>query len=532
MRENRWLTWVIAASLAMAACSSATPSTSTKIVSGKSIIVRTSGAWKTFDPQRQTDGVSGSIYANGYDTLLALTPAGKLVPYLATSYTVESTASGGTSYIFKLHTDATCVDGTAVTPQVVKASIDAGLKTAIVYKSAFNGGGPFTTSADQSADTFTFTTTAPYGALLYAFANGQTGIVCPAGLANPSIMDTQFAGSGPYTVASASHTNGVVLKLRPDWKWGPEGITAATPGLPGTVTMMEVDSETTAANLLLTGGLDLSSISGPDVQRLAANNALTESNKALYGTMSLVFNQASGHPTDDDSVRAAIMTAVSAAGWNQAANAGLGVTSTSIVTPNTPCFDTTTANLVPKTDVSAARKILTDAGWTYSNNVLTKNGQQLGLSILSSTTENQGGPYLQTQLTSVGFAVTLNNTDRVSYVTKVLAGNFDVSYDVAQIAVPYIGLQVKYFTGTAIPNLTFKANQQLIKEANAAAAVASPTECQLWNIYQEDLLKQHWIMPLAAPDLITFASHVQLPSGGLNPPNLFYPQLMWLQTVA
>ena len=65
----------------------------------------------------------------------------------------------------------------------------------------------------------------------------------------------------------AVHGDHVTMKLRPDFKWGPNGITAKTLGIPDTIIYKIVTNETTAANLLITGGLDLATLNGPEIDR-------------------------------------------------------------------------------------------------------------------------------------------------------------------------------------------------------------------------------------------------------------------------
>ena len=102
------------------------------------------------------------------------------------------------------------------------------------------------------------------------FTPTHTGLGERAHLASPAVdLETHIAGSGPYTLVSAEHGNGVTWKRNDNWKWGPPG--TSVKNLPETLIYKTITDDTTAANLLLTGGLTVAVVFGPDVQRLNAS---------------------------------------------------------------------------------------------------------------------------------------------------------------------------------------------------------------------------------------------------------------------
>jgi peptide/nickel transport system substrate-binding protein len=177
-----------------------------------------------------------------------------LIPYLASSWTATST-----KITFTLRKDASCTDGSPVTATVVEKNYEritsGGRNTVAPF-----GAGPISFEADGAASTFAVTLGTPFSDAIYAFAN--QAIVCPASLPDANTLMTTGVGSGPYTIESAVHGDQVVYKRRDDWKWGPNGIT--TKDLPEKIIYKIVDNDTTAANLLLTGGLDIARSSGSD----------------------------------------------------------------------------------------------------------------------------------------------------------------------------------------------------------------------------------------------------------------------------
>ncbi|MDF2667349.1 MAG: ABC-type dipeptide transport system, periplasmic component, partial [Microbacterium sp.] len=72
----------------------------------------------TFDPTLATSLPDFLLARTSYDTLVRR-DAGGLVPGLATKWTATPTQA-----VFTVRTDATCSDGTKITPTIVKNSLD------------------------------------------------------------------------------------------------------------------------------------------------------------------------------------------------------------------------------------------------------------------------------------------------------------------------------------------------------------------------------------------------------------------------
>src|SRR5262249_23516491 len=151
-----------------------------------------------------------------------------------------------TSITFTLRKDATCADGTSVTPSVVAKSLMRVAKQS-PQAARLWGKGPYTLTPDDSAGTINLTVRTPYGALLYGFYNYASAVVCPAGLVDPKLLETTPAGSGPFSIVSAVHGDSVTFKARPEWKWGPLNTSASGPGFPSTLVYKIVANDTTAA---------------------------------------------------------------------------------------------------------------------------------------------------------------------------------------------------------------------------------------------------------------------------------------------
>lgn len=515
MRKSR--VWRSAAALAvaasmllLAACgnSSSSGSGSTSFRSGGTLTYRISGDWTTWDLDAFPSIDAQNISLFFYDRLLAVGSHNNLVGYLAKSWTATPT-----QVQFTLRKDAKCADGTQVTATVVANSLHRFVDppTRSSQAARLVTAGPYTITADDAAGTVSFGIATPNNELQWAFINPQLGIICPAGIANAPGLKDKPAGSGPYALDSASHGDTLTASLRSDWAWGPEGVTAKTAGLPAKVVFKVVTNDTTAANLLMTGGVDLSKVLGPDVSRLQADRSITEKDAHATYAYPAVVNQGAGHPGADVAVRQAIFTAIDPKAWNTAANGGRGVVSTSFLTPDANCYDPGTKALAVTPSVDKAKSVLTGAGYTISGGSVQKDGKPVTIVVLGRPDYNAGPDYLASTLQQVGFKVDLRTVESLTYASAYQKGDWDVTVNFLPTSTPEPGVNIAFFTGKAPPagtNFARALDDKVAGEVTSALQAPLATRCQLWAQIQEDLLKNHDILPTAGPINSWFAKKV------------------------
>jgi peptide/nickel transport system substrate-binding protein len=516
-RTNRRLSGVaaLAATLAvLAACSQPTANNDTGRTvqaaiaeKGGTVTIRLNQDWRDFSVQTTGEGNTQTLLQNAYATLLAQDASGKLIPYLAESF--EATAS---KVVFKLKKDITCADGTPVTPEVVRAS----LQNMITVKSAYNtvnwGKGPYTITADEAAGSVTFETATPYGPLPYGFSNtfpaSMTGIVCPAGLQPGADLPNKMYGAGPYQLVEAVHGDHVTFKLRPEFKGGPDGLTAQTPGLPEQVVYKIVPTDATAVQLLRTGGLDVAAINGTQVAQLLGDQSLSYTRSNGFLIWPLVFNQKPGKPTADKVLRQALITAVDPKEFAQAVWQGRAVTGAGIGTTDVECYDSAVEQMAPKPSIEDAKKVLTDGGYTYSGNQLTKDGQQVSLHLMTDNTLNPGPEYVAEQWKALGINVNLDNLPYQQYVTKLLASDHDASFVESSSPGPIFGPMSQRLTGPIPPQGTnYAATYDDTLNAIQARAITKSGQdsCADWSQFQKRLWENWTMLPLGAPYQYLFA---------------------------
>src|ERR1700722_6115673 len=257
MPRFRWrvavLLTVCAASATAAAFASAASNGPVYVKGGTATVSidGTTDFMNNFNPSLTVQGVNVTIVADGYATLVTLNQKQQLEGYLAAKW--KATPSQVT---FTLKNGPKGDAGTKMRAQMVKNSIDYMISSKSSGLASSFGPGPYTTSAPNK-DTFVFKTATPDGNLLYGFTDIRTGIICPAGLADPTKMTSQMYGLGPYTIASATHGSNLTEKLKSYFNWGPGGQNATSPGTPGTIVYRQILDQTTAATALQQGQLNL-----------------------------------------------------------------------------------------------------------------------------------------------------------------------------------------------------------------------------------------------------------------------------------
>lgn len=467
------------------------------------VTIRTIGDFGSFDPYLAAHPTSGiQLFMAVTDRLVAQGPSGELRPYLASSW-----KTGPKSVTFTLRTDVTCADGTPLKT----ADVGEFLKTYFEKGQALNTFIPrdeYTVEWDDSANTITVTSSRPQPDLIYGFASRLLGIECPAALEPGAKLDTEIYGSGPYKVESLTPNEGAVLTLRPEWKWGPNGTTAAD--LPSKLVFTVVPSESTAANLLLAGDVNVAQITGSDVQRLASNDTVNYKPVTTYLSQVMLMNESAGHATADVNVRRALMAAITSNGWIKSQLGGYGKPTTSYLSPEQECFDPDTAQLLPQGGPDEAKSTLLDAGYSDSGGTLVKDGKPLTLRLIGTQNLKPGLEYLGAQFTAMGAKVEIAPMDTPQVNADAVAGNWDVAAFPIYSFFPVPGENIAFFTGPSPDeggsNLYRYNDPVLDKNIADASSTTGEARCKAWGVVQKRFLSEGHIFPLGLSTFNNFTT--------------------------
>lgn len=474
------------------------------------------------DPQQTSLTIDNLLWPFAYDPLVNEAPSGAIVSGLATSW-----RQSGNSATFTLNKHATCADGSRVTPSLVAANI--AYVTNPKYHSPLAGTNlppGVTAHADNATGSVTLSWPKPYPFFLQQFAG--VPIICPKGLANRSVLAHGTDGSGPYVLSQAVPNAQYTYTLRKNYTWGAGGVSAAAKGQPAKLVVKLVANETTAANLLISGSVNIASVTGPDRSRLAAARLFHQQVLADVGEME--FNETAGKPGSDENVRRALTMALNLAQLRSVITGGNGVTPTGLetITPR-PCHGNTVAGNVPSYSLAAAQRLLTTDGWKPGpGGVRQKNGKPLTVTFFYGTSggtpEADAAQLAISEWTKLGVKVHLQALSDTQLSSVIFGtGNWDIGWVALTTALP--SQAAPFFSGPVPPQGTNYEHivNPTYNQLTAQATVKPGTSgCPLWNQAEQALIKRVDVVPFAAQPQPFWGKNAtfQLSAGGVVPTSI------------
>jgi len=253
----------------------------------------------TLDPHDATDSPSATVLSHIYETLFELTPEGNIVPRLATS---AEMAADGLSWTIAIRDDVVFHDGTPLTAEIVKGSMDRFLDPDLAFRFRFL---LTRVSSIDVIDEYTvrFNLSTTFAPFLAHLTHSTTAVMLPAAAEQfGEDFGENPVGTGPFTLDSWDRGSRIDL-LRFDDYWGEK------PGIERLV-FLAVPEDTTRMALVETGEADVAVRVPPsDVMRINANPDVTVENVSSLRTIYIYFNYTM-EPFTDARVRQALNYAV------------------------------------------------------------------------------------------------------------------------------------------------------------------------------------------------------------------------------
>jgi peptide/nickel transport system substrate-binding protein len=455
----------------------------------------------SLDPQLTIISSTRYLDSYAYDTLVNLVGPGKISSGLAQSWKVVSPKK----VEFTLRPGITCSDGTKMTATVVKQNLDFVGNPA--NKSPLLGlfmpiGA--TVTANNGTRSVVVTTTTPNPFMIQGLALVQ--LICSKGLANRSLLNHGTDGTGPYKLTGAVPGDHYTFAVRKGYTWGPDGATTSVSGLPAKVTVKVVANETTAANLLLTGGLNVATIGGPDRKRLGKSRLYSA--VAAAQPNEILFNENPGHPAANPAVRKALVQALNLNQIGQVVTSGFGLKMTQLSLQDfTPCAGDSVTGNVPAFNPSAAKSALA------------------GVKVKLLYASDEGPSYApaaelsQQQLAAAGVNVTLDPQSTAN-LQAALFGTGDWDVVIIGIGVANPAQFTAFVSGPAPPNGTnFADVSNAVYKASVARANrrVGAAGCKYWLDGEAALFKAGDIAPLQVTTGATYGRKTTFKLGVQGP---------------
>ena len=460
----------------------------------------------SLDPQLTLLGAARTVNSFVYDPLLTVVGPGKVASGLASSWKVRSAKQ----VQLTLRRGVTCSDGTRMTASVVKRNIE------FVGNPA--NGSPWygvavpptsTVEANDRAGTVTITSKIPSPFMLQGL--GLLQIVCARGLADRSVLARGGAGSGPYILVESVTGDHYTFAVRKGYTWGPNGATTTAARLPARVVLKVVPNETTSANLLLTGGLNVATISGDERARLNSRDLFTR--VTIGFPLEFFLNQKAGRPLANARVRRAVVQALNLNQIGGVATSGRGLPMTQLTRQDvSPCAGNSVAGSVPRYNPQAARSVL--AGSSPSLKVIFPT--DAGVSLTPAM------ELAQQQLSQAGAKITLQGTTTVALQGALFAtGDWDIAVLGLGVTSPE---QLKpFFSGPApVTNFSSIDNADYRRDVARATRRVGTAGCKLWLDAERALFRQSNIAPSRAATVAVYGRNAtfSLNAAGVVPTSL------------
>jgi peptide/nickel transport system substrate-binding protein len=521
-RAYRLVAVLCVAALLLAACGGSESSGATgakRFANGGTFTMAVSSDPGNLNPLMTVLSLTRTIDEFLYDRLVYQKTGGTFVSGLASKWQATPTSA-----TFTLAKGITCADGSPLKASDVAANFSfiADPKNQSPLLGVFVSPG-LKATADDAAGTVTLTVPQPDPFLLNN--TSLVFVVCGKGLKDPDGLKRGEHGSGPFKLTQAVAGDRYTFAKRPEYAWGPGGAATKAQGVPDKAVIRIVSSETTAANLLLSGEINATQVIGPDRQRLESQKLFTWAPR--YGLGEMFFNQAAGHPTQDERVRRALTMGLDLTELGRVMTNGTGLPAQSMVTaePRACSNDSVKGNL-PAHDAAQAGALLDQAGWVKGGDgIRAKDGQRLKLTVTYEADLGEavasGMELLGQQWHQLGVDVSLKAIT-ATQINEILFSTGAWDAGLVQITVQVPSQLVPFLSGATPPkgtNFAHIDNPEYGRLISEAQRLTGAESCAQWGAAESALFKRADVVRFIDSTLPTFAKGAEFDTGlgGLVP---------------
>ncbi|MHB8624811.1 MAG: ABC transporter substrate-binding protein [Aggregatilineales bacterium] len=392
---------------------------------GGELVYAVSTKFDTLDPNVTTFTSVGRITIHVVEPLVWETDLGKFSAGLATSWSVNDTA---TEYTFKLRQGVKFTDGTPFNAAAVKFTFDRIMDPNTKSQTAISLMGPYqeTDVIDDYDVVVKFKS--PYAPFLDSVSNPYLGIVSPDAVkaAGKDWGVSKLVGTGPFMLQSYIPDSEVDLVRNPDYNWAPAFAKNKGPAQLEKLTYKIIDEPATRLAALQSGEVQaIEDVPEQNVPDLKQDPTYTVVEVSQPGSGWSLQMNVQNPPTDDLAVRKAIALGSDKQGMIKTVWNGLGMPGCGPLTHSMFGFDPMSCNYLPYDPVQA-QKILDADGWVVgSDGIRVKNGTRLVIQHWfrsDSAVTSAMATFMQADLKKIGIDVNLNGASQSGYFDAVRAG--------------------------------------------------------------------------------------------------------------
>ena len=478
-----------------------------KVVSGGTFTMAFSADPGALDPQGSVANTVFQMSRFAYDSLVSVNTEGNVESQLASSWKVQ-----GRRVALTLRKNIECASGQPFTAKDAAANLNYVADP--TNKSPF--GGTFiplktTATADEAAGTVTLSLPSPAPFVL----NGLSSIpmVCAKGMADRKYLERHTDGTGPFALTTVKPNDSYTFGVHKNYDWGPDGATTSAKGTPAKVVVKVVPNESTAANLLLSGGLNAATIVGPDYKRLTKAGLFNDKSATVAGEM--FFNHNPARPASDPAVRTALVQALDLPTLMKVLTSGRGKPPTqfAVLSP-AACPGESVPDALPKHDVAAAEQALDAAGWKAgAGGVRAKGGQKLSLTLLNNAASGSAGTAAAElavkEWKQVGVQVKVQTKPSSALLQALFStGNWDLGWTPLNVGSPDQLVPFLSGPGAAAGGNNFAGIKNPVYDADVKRAMTKTGSrgCADWLAAESAVVKAADVVPFANLSQQTFGA--------------------------
>ena len=350
----------------------------------------------TLDPHDATDSPSATVTSHIYDTLFELTPEGVVEPRLATGFELSE---DGLSLSLTIREDVTFHDGTPLTAEIVKGSLERFINPDNAFRFAFllDVIDTIEVTGDYSLD---ITLSEPFAPLLTNMTHSTTAIVLPSAAEEfGEDFGENPMGTGPFSFDSWERGSRIDLTRYENYWGDADGVDS--------VAFLAVPENTTRMAMVESGEAHVAVRVPPqDIARLNSLDDVTVENVSSVRTIYIYFNHTM-EPFTDQRVRQAINYAVNKQDIAEFVAGGAVRPSDAAIAPG--IFGYTPVGRYDH-DPERARELLAEAGYPdgFSTVLYSPTGRYLQ--------DIQIAEAIQSQLAEVGIDASIETLEWSAYL--------------------------------------------------------------------------------------------------------------------
>lgn len=434
------------------------------------------------------------------ETLIAVDYDHRLIPMLASSWKVSD---DGLTWTFKLREDVKFHDGTPLTSEEAKKSLERTFRVADGYNTL-----PIKSISAIDKYTLEIATTTPFAPLPGYLARDGAAIIAPSSFDNKDEV-VKPIGTGPFKFDSWV-PNDRVNAVRFDDYWG------TLPSLEK-VTYLGVPEEKTRINMLKAGEVDMAWLLSTDTAKsLSSDPECKVYTQTIIGRVNQLMFNTNKPPLDDVRVRKAISLAIDR---DLICKSILNEVVLPAAGPFASDLYWSDQNIKPISyDIETAKSLLDESGWLDKDQdgIREKDGMKLELNLFTYS----GRPelpaiaeVLKDQLGKVGIKVSINVLDSTTILDYAKAGKVDLTL-MSRSTFYYNdpdSWASDFLPGTSYEHYTNYAPKDLEDLIQTGRATTDDDERKkIYDKMQERILED---IPVA---YITYSSHVTAVGSDIN----------------